>query len=257
MMGERLAGKVAIVTGAGSRSEGIGNGRAAAVLFASEGARVLLVDRVREAAELTLKMIEEEGGEAAVFEADVTKDADCAAMVNEAVRLWGKLDILQNNVGIGSTGTVVDAPLEDWDTVMKVNVTSMMLAARHAIPAMAASGGGAIVNVSSIANWKPRGLTPYATSKGAVEALTRGLAADHARDGIRVNCIEPGLMYTPMMFAGGAMSDEMREARRKASVLRIEGTGWDIGYAALFLVSDEARFITGVVLPVDGGVLLR
>lgn len=256
-MGERLSGKVAIVTGAGSRSEGIGNGRAAAVLFASEGARVLLVDRVRDAAELTLKMIEDEGGEAAVFEADVTKDTDCAAMVKEAVQRWGKLDILQNNVGIGSMGTVVDGTLEDWDTVMKVNVTSMMLAARHAIPAMAAAGGGAIVNVSSIANWKPRGLTPYATSKGAVEALTRGLAADHARDGIRVNCIEPGLMYTPMMFAGGTMSDEMREARRKASVLRIEGTGWDIGYAALFLVSDEARFITGVVLPVDGGVLLR
>ena len=256
-MGTRLEGKVAIVTGAGSRSEGIGNGRAAAVLFAREGAKVLLVDRTRDAAELTLAMIAEEGGEAAVFEADVTQDGDCAAMVAAAVERWGKLDVLQNNVGIGSAGTVVDAPLEHWDRVMRVNVTSMMLAARHTIPAMAASGGGAIVNISSIGAWKPRGLTPYATSKGAVEALTRGLAADHARDGIRVNCIEPGLMYTPMMYADGGMTDEQREARRRASVLRLEGTGWDIGYAALFLVSDEARFITGIVLPVDGGVLLR
>ena len=142
-----------------------------------------------------------------------------------------------------------------WERVMRVNVTSMMLAAKHAIPAMIASGGGAIVNISSIAALRPRGLTPYATSKGAVEALTRGLAADHARDGIRVNCIEPGPMYTPMVYAGG-MSDELRARRRKAAMLDIEGSGWDIGYASLFLVSDEARYITGVVLPVDGGVLL-
>jgi NAD(P)-dependent dehydrogenase (short-subunit alcohol dehydrogenase family) len=120
---------------------------------------------------------------------------------------------------------------------------------------MVASGGGAIVNISSISALRPRGLTPYATSKGAVEALTRGLAADHARDGIRVNCIEPGPVFTPMVYAAG-MSDEVRERRRKASPLGIEGTGWDIGYASLFLVSDEARYITGVVLPVDGGVLL-
>jgi len=136
-----------------------------------------------------------------------------------------------------------------------VNVTSMMLAAKHAIPAMTATGGGAIVNISSIAALRPRGLTPYATSKGAVEALTRGLAADHARDGIRVNCIEPGPVYTPMVYAAG-MPDATRERRRKAAPLGIEGNGWDIGYASLFLVSDEARYITGIVLPVDGGVLL-
>ncbi len=254
-MTKRLEHKVAIVTGAGSRGEGIGNGRAAAIVFAREGAPVLLVDRVRVAAEETQSMIAAEGGECAVFEADVTQPGDCRAMVADAVARWGKLDILQNNVGIGSSGLVPDVSLEDWERVMRVNVTAMMLASQAAIPAMIAGGGGAIVNISSIAAWRPRGLTPYATSKGAVEALTRGLAADHARDGIRVNCVAPGPVYTPMVAAAG-MSDEVRERRRKASPLGIEGSGWDIAYASLFLVSDEARYVTGVVLPVDGGVLL-
>ncbi len=254
-MANRLEGKVAIVTGAGAAADGIGNGRAAAILFAREGAKVLLVDRKRELADATQAMIAADGGESVACEADVTKSDDCRAMVADAVSRWGKLDILQNNVGIGGSGRVPDVDEALWERVLRVNVTSMMLAAKHAIPAMIASGGGAIVNISSIAAVRPRGLTPYATSKGAVEALTRGLAADHARDGIRVNCIEPGPMYTPMVYAGG-MSDELRARRRRAAMLDIEGTGWDIGYASLFLASDEARFITGVVLPVDGGVLL-
>ena len=251
----RLEGKVAIVTGAGAAGDGIGNGRAAAILFAREGARVLLVDRDAALAEATQRMIAAEGGEAAAFEANVVREDDCRGMVEAALKRWGKLDILQNNVGIGSSGRVPDIDEAAWERVMRVNVTSMMLSAKHAIPAMAAGGGGAIVNVSSIAAWRPRGLTPYATSKGAVEAMTRGLAADHAREGIRVNCIEPGLMYTPMVFAAG-MPEAVRERRRNTVLLKIEGTGWDIGYASLFLVSDEARYITGVVLPVDGGVLL-
>jgi len=252
----RLEGKVAIVTGAGSQlDEGVGNGRAAAVLMAREGARVLLVDRKREAAEATLAMIRAEGGEAAAFEADVTQDADCRAMVEAAVSRWGRLDILDNNVGIGGPGTVVSVDEEAWDRVMRVNVKGMMLASKHAVPAMAASGGGAIVNISSIAAMRPHGLTPYATSKGAVIALTQAMAGDHARDGIRVNCVAPGPVYTPMVYAAG-MSDEQRERRRNSSLLKIEGSGWDIGYAVLFLASDEARYITGVVLPVDGGVLL-
>jgi NAD(P)-dependent dehydrogenase (short-subunit alcohol dehydrogenase family) len=254
-MGSRLEGKVAIVTGAGAAADGIGNGRAAAILFAREGARVLLVDRKRDLAEATHAMIAAEGGESVAFEADVTNADQCRAMVEDAVGRWGKLDILQNNVGIGVAGRVPDVAEADWERVMRVNVTSMMLAAKYAIPAMAANGGGAIVNISSIAAVRPRGLTPYATSKGAVEAFTRGLAADHARDGIRVNCIEPGPVFTPMVYARG-MTDDVRLRRRKAALLDVEGTGWDIGYASLFLVSDEARYITGVVLPVDGGVLL-
>jgi len=254
-MADRLAGKVAIVTGAGSRAAGIGNGRAAAILFAREGARVLVVDRSRAAAEATLKMILGEGGEAAVFDADVTRSDDCAAMVDDAVRRWGRLDILDNNVGIGGRGTVVEVSEEDWELVMRVNVTGMMLASKHAIPVLARGGGGAIVNISSISALRPRGLTPYSASKGAVIALTRAMAIDHAQQGIRVNCVAPGPVYTPMVYADG-MSEELRERRRCASPLGIEGTGWDVGYAALFLVSDEARYITGVVLPVDGGVTI-
>lgn len=252
----RLEGKVAIVTGAGAADpDGIGNGRAAAILFAREGARVLLVDRDASLAERTLEMIGTDG-EAAVFAADVTSMAGCEAMVAGTVQRWGKLDILHNNVGIGIGGTVVDVTEERWELQMRVNVTSMMLASKAAIPAMRANGSGAIVNVSSIASQHGRGLTPYAASKGAVEALTRGMAADHGREGIRVNCIAPGPVYTPLVYAGG-MSDQLREARRRASALGIEGTGWDVGYAALFLASDEARYITGVTLPVDGGVLVN
>jgi len=251
--GSRLAGKVAIVTGAGSRADGIGNGRAAAVLFAREGARVLLVDQSRKAADATLTMILEEGGAAAVFVADVTRGDECRAMVDEAVARWGRLDILDNNVGIGGRGTVVETSEDEWERIMRVNVTGTMLASKHAIPAMAKGGGGAIVNISSISALRPRGLTAYSASKGAVIALTRAMAIDHAAQGIRVNCIAPGPVFTPMVYADG-MSAETRERRRQASPLGIEGTGWDIGYAALFLVSDEARYITGVVLPVDGGV---
>ena len=255
MAGSRLAGKVAIVTGAGSRAEGIGNGRAAAVLFAREGAKVLLVDRSQAAAEATLKIIRDEGGEAAALAVDVTRSEDCRAMVDDAVRRWGRLDILDNNVGIGGRATVVEVDEGEWDHLMRVNVTSMMLTSKHAVPAMAKGGGGAIVNISSISALRPRGLTPYSVSKGAVIALTRAMAVDHAPQGIRVNCIAPGPVYTPMVYADG-MSEELRDRRRRASPLGIEGSGWDIGNAALFLVSDEARYITGVVLPVDGGVTL-
>ncbi len=253
MAGPRLAGKVAIVTGAGSRNEGIGNGRAAAILFAREGAKVLLVDEQREAAAATEAMIAAEGGEAAVFVADVTRGDECRALVDDALRRWGRLDILDNNVGIGGRGSVVEMDETQWEQIMKVNVTSMMLTSKHAIPAMIRTGGGAIINISSISALRPRGLTAYSTSKGAVIALTRAMAIDHAAQGIRVNCIAPGPVYTPMVYAGG-MSDDLRQRRRQASPLGIEGTGWDIGYAALFLASDEARYITGVVLPVDGGV---
>ena len=142
-----------------------------------------------------------------------------------------------------------------WERVMTVNVKSMMLMSKYAVPAMAARKSGSIINISSISALRPRGLTAYSASKGAVIALTRAMAVDHGKDGIRVNCIAPGPMYTPMVSSRG-MSEELRERRRKASLLNIEGTGWDIGYAALFLASDEARYITGVVLSVDGGATL-
>lgn len=254
-MVDRLAGKVAIVTGAGSRGPGIGNGRATAILFAREGAHVVLVDQVAEWADQTLGMIADEHGDAFVLEADVTSPADCQRIVDETVRRYGRIDILQNNVGIGGSGTVVDIDEQFWDDVMRVNVKSMMLMARHVIPVMAQNGGGAITNVSSISSIRPRGLTPYTTSKGAVNALTIAMAVDHAAQGIRVNAILPGPVYTPMVVSGG-MTEAQRAQRAKASPLGTEGTAWDIGWAAVFLASPEARWVTGQLLCVDGGVTL-
>lgn len=251
-----LAGKVAIVTGGGAAADGIGNGRAAAILLARAGARVMVVDRLAEAAEGTVAMIEAEGGDAAALAVDVTDEAQCRDMVAQTMERFGRLDLLDNNIGIGSRGSVVDEEPEIWRRVMQVNVETMFLAAKHAIPAMIESGdGGAIVNVSSISALRPRGLTAYSVSKGAVIALTKAMAVDHGPDGIRVNCVAPGPVYTPMVYAGG-MSVEARERRRVASVLGIEGTGWDIGQAVRFLLSDQARYITGHTLVVDGGVTL-
>jgi NAD(P)-dependent dehydrogenase (short-subunit alcohol dehydrogenase family) len=253
--GSGLEGKVAIVTGGGAAGDGIGNGRAAAILLARAGTRVVVVDRDAGLAKRTVEMIGEAGGEAIAVTADVTRASDCAAMVQAAVDRFGRLDFLDNNVGIGSRGSVVDVSEDEWRRVMQVNVESMFLAARHAIPAMRRAGGGAIVNVSSISALRPRGLTAYTASKGAVIALTRAMAVDHGREGIRVNCVAPGPVYTPMVYASG-MTAAARERRRTASVLQREGTGWDIGHAVRFLLSDHARYITGQTLVVDGGTTL-
>lgn len=250
---EGLAGRVAIVTGGGAAGDGIGNGRAACLLLARSGARVLVVDRRPELAQRTVEMIVEEGHVAAAWEADVTNGPDCESMVAEALRRWSRLDVLVNNVGVGSRGSVVDEPIETFERVMKINVESMVLASKYAIPAMIESGdGGAIVNISSISALRPRGLTSYSTSKGAVIALTKAMAADHGADGVRVNCVAPGPVYTPMVYTRG-MSDEARQQRRQASLLKVEGTGWDIGQAVRFLASERARYITGQILVVDGG----
>lgn len=250
-----LKAKVAIVTGAGSRSEGIGNGRAAAILLARAGARVLAVDSDSEAAKATVLMVREAGGEAAAHVADVTREAECAGIVEAALERWGRVDVLDNNVGVGSRGSVLDSTQEDWEHVMSVNVTSMAMVVKHAIPAMKAGGGGAVVNVSSIAAMRPRGLTAYSTSKGAVIALTRAMAVDHGPDGVRVNCVAPGPVFTPMVEEWG-LDDDARNLRRKATVLGVEGTGWDVGNAVVFLASERARWITGHTLVVDGGVTL-
>ncbi len=250
----RLAGKVAIVTGAGSRADGIGNGRATAILLARHGARVTLVDQNRDWVERTGAMIADEGGESRIVLADVTIPADCAGIVAETTAAWGRLDILVNNVGIsGPPGTAVEVDPDAWAEAFKVNVTSMMLMAKYAIPAMIAGGGGAIVNIASYAGlFGGHPALLYPTSKGAVVNMTKAMAAHHAADNIRVNALAPGMVYTPMVYAGG-MSDAVREARRERSLLKTEGTGWDVGNGVLYLVSDEARWVTGIVLPVDAG----
>ncbi|MDR3538714.1 MAG: SDR family oxidoreductase [Acetobacteraceae bacterium] len=259
---QRLAGKVAIVTGAGSRSipgadgeaEGVGNGRATAVVLARHGARVTLVDRNPDWLARTQAMIEAEDGVSLAVLADVTLAADCARIVRETVRSWGRLDILVNNVGIGGPpGTAVEVDIEAWDRAMRVNVTSMVLMAKYAIPEMIAGGGGSIVNVASYAGlFGGHPSLLYPTSKGAVVNMTRAMAAHHAADRIRVNAVAPGMVYTPMVRAPG-MTEELREARRSRSLLKVEGEAWDVAYGVLYLAGDESRWVTGIVLPVDAG----
>jgi len=218
---------------------------------------VLVVDREIKLAERTVEMIAAEGGTAAAHAADLTDETQAKGAVEAALARYGRLDFLDNNVGIGSRGSVVDEKPEQYRKVMQINVESMFLLSKYAIPAMIrTAGGGAIVNISSISALRPRGLTTYTTSKAAVIGLTRAMAVDHGRDNIRVNCICPGPMYTPMVYARG-MSDAARANRKKASVLKLEGTGWDVGHAVRFLLSNHARYITGQVLTVDGGVTLQ
>lgn len=249
-----LKDKVAIVTGAGSRADGIGNGRAAAILLAREGAKVVLLDATRELAEATKKMIDAEGGTSMAVVADVTEQSSCNAAVAAAIGAWGRVDVLVNNVGIGGpAGNAVDVDPAAWDAAMRVNVTSMMLMAKYAIPEMRKVGGGAIVNIASIDGL--RGGNPnlfYTASKGAVVQMTRAMATQHGPEGIRVNCIAPGYVYTPMVFARG-LAPELRDARRKNNLLQVEGTGWDVGNAVVYLASLQSRWVTGVILSVDAG----
>jgi NAD(P)-dependent dehydrogenase (short-subunit alcohol dehydrogenase family) len=249
----RLHGKVAVVTGAGSRGPGVGNGKAAAILFAREGARVLCVDAKPENAEETAKLIAQEGGEAAVFAADVTRKADCDGMVRAALDRWGAVDILHNNVGIESRKSLFETTEEEWDKVMTVNLKSMLLATQAAAKPMVEQGRGAIICVSSVAAMRGHGRTTYAAAKAGVIGFVRTCAAQLGPKGVRVNAIAPGMVWTPMVESVGP---ELREKRRKASPLGTEGEGWDVGWAAVFLASDEARWVTGQTLVVDGGLTL-
>ena len=255
-MSDRLDGKVAIVTGSGIREgDGIGVGRAMAVLFTREGARVLVVDREMANAEKTLAVLDEERLSAYAFEADVSIEAECEAMVAFAVERYGKLDTLVNAVGIGCRGKVTEIDEDTWDRVVDVDMKSCAMASKHAIPAMIEAGGGSIINISSIDGIKAGSMPniPYAAAKGGMNAMTRSMAVHHGRDGVRVNAIAPGHIYTTMV--SGVLSDEQRERRKNAGPLGVEGTAWDVAWAGVFLASDEARWITGVVLPVDAGTL--
>ncbi len=252
--GYKLEGKVAIVTGGGALDDGIGNGRAAALLMEMAGASVVVVDRDIERAESTVAMMD--SGRGIALAGDITEADTCRQIVEDTLRRFGRLDILDNNVGVGSRGNVVDEDPERWQRVMQINVSTMFLMSKYAIPAIKDSGGGSIVNVSSISAIRPRGLTAYSASKGAVISLSKAMAVDHATDGIRVNCVLPGPVFTPLVYGRG-MSDTAREIRRQSSLLQIEGTGWDVGNAVLYLVSDMARYVTGQSLVVDGGVTLK
>jgi NAD(P)-dependent dehydrogenase (short-subunit alcohol dehydrogenase family) len=255
----RVDGKVAIVTGAGSTpGPGVGTGKASAVVLAREGAKVVLVDLFAERAEETKELIEKEGGEALVVQADATQAAECEALVRRAVETFGTVDVLVNNIGRASVGTVVDISEEDWDRAFDINLRTTFLASKYAVPVMAANGGGSIVNICSISALRGDGTAAYSAAKGAMLALTVDMAYSHGRDGIRVNAIAPGHITTPMVHsvsAPGPQAEFMDRMRSEAGLLGTPGDGWDVGWAAAFLASDEARWITGATLPVDSGVL--
>jgi NAD(P)-dependent dehydrogenase (short-subunit alcohol dehydrogenase family) len=254
--GDRVAGKVAIVTGAGSVAEGWGNGRAAAFALARHGAKVALLDITQASAENTARIIREDGGECMVIQADVTDPESCRAAVQNTIDRWGRLDILVNNVGMARVpGDSTTVDLEAWDRAFRINVTSMVLMVRYAVPEMKKSGGGSIINISSITGMIG-GHTNlmYPTTKGALFNMTRSMAGHHGPDGIRVNVISPGFLYTPVVSTGGWLPEGYREARRNAGALKTEGTAWDVAFGILFLASDESRWITGVNLAIDAGV---
>ncbi len=252
-MSGRLASKVAIVTGAGSRGPGLGNGKAAAILFAREGARVLCVDVEIERAQDTVDLITSESGVASAWAADVTRGEDCRRMVSMAVERYGPLDILHNNVGIESRKELLETTEEEWDRVMAVDLKSMLLATQAAAAPMIQRGRGVIICVSSVAAMRGHGRTAYAAAKAGVIGFVRSVAAQLGPKGVRVNAIAPGMVWTPMVEDLGP---EMRERRRRAAPLGSEGSGWDVGWAAVYLASDEARWVTGQTLVVDGGLTL-
>ena len=256
--GNRLEGKVAIVTGAGATGSGdfVGIGQAISLLFTRQGAKVLLVDRDEKNAEVTLAQIKEEGGDATIFVGDVTNIDSCREMTEAAASTYGKLNVLVNNVGISGPGSVTDVAEDFWDTVIDVNLKSVMLTSKFAIPEMIKDGGGSIVNLSSIVGLRAGSGRPshaYAASKGGILGLSNSMAVHYGRDNIRVNCIAPGHIYSPMVARHS--SDEMLDLRRRAGPLGFDGTPWDVAWAIVFLASDEARWISGVTLPVDAGLL--
>lgn len=259
-MAGRLEGKVAIIVGGGQTDgDTIGNGRATAITFAREGARVLVVDRRIKSADDTVAMIQAEGGEAASYETDATSEADCKKMVAECSNAFGKLDILHNNVGVaeGDSGPA-HIKEETWDRILSVNLKSVLMPCKAALPVMREQRSGSIINISSIAAICSLPLIAYKTSKAGINAYTQALAVGNAKYGIRANVIMPGLMNTPMAVEGNVKSrgiaKEQVIAERDAMVPlnRVMGTGWDVAFAALFLASDEAKFVSGVMLPVDG-----
>jgi NAD(P)-dependent dehydrogenase (short-subunit alcohol dehydrogenase family) len=264
-MGVRLEGKVAIVVGGGQTPGAtIGNGKATALLFAREGATVVVVDRREDAAEDTRQAIAAEGGRASTVTADVTRADDCRRLVETCVAAHGRVDVLHNNVGIGVVGGPVELAEDDWDRVIDTNLKSMFLTCKHVLPHMERQGSGAIVNVSSLASIRcsPVPMLAYNSSKAAVNAFTCSVALQYAAKGIRVNAILPGLIHTPMAVDDvvrryGVDRDRLVRGRNQAVPMGHMGEAWDVAHAALYLASDEARYVTGVLLPVDGGLTCK
>ena len=264
-MGRRLQGKIAMVFGAGSSGSGLSNGQACALAYAREGARVFAVDVRADAAEATGRLIADDGGAGEALTADVTDAAQVGAAVATALDRCGRVDILHNNVGIGTFGGVCDVAEADWDRTLAVNLKSAYLTCRTVLPAMESQGGGAIVNISSIGGVAigRYAFAAYAASKAGLNHLTRAVAVEYAAKGIRANAVLPGLIDTPMVHGSAAMAahhggaEAMLRERHAQSPTGRMGTPWDVAAAAVFLASDDARYIKGVLLPVDGGLSCR
>lgn len=261
--GGRLHGKVAIVFGGGSIGEGWGNGKATAVAFARAGAKVAVVDVDAKAARVTEELIRDEGGEALAQQADATCFSDVGRCVDRVLQDFGRIDILHNNIGITSQGGPVETDETTWERVMAVNVKTMFLTCKAVLPVMEAQGSGAIVNIGALGGvrWTGYAYCAYAASKGAVNSFTQSVALQYAGKGIRANCILPGVMDTPHIYSqiSGFYADrqQMIDARNRLSPTGRMGDGWDVANAAVFLASDEARYINGVELLVDGGMHAR
>lgn len=263
-MSGRLKDKVAIVTGAGSAGPGWGNGKAVATLFAREGARVLAVDLNPEAVAETCRIIEGEGNTCAAHRADVSQATQVEELVQRCLALYGRVDILHNNVGIIELGGPADTSEESWDRVMNVNLKSMFLTCRAVLPHLERQGSGAIVNISSVAGIRYLGIPyiSYSTTKAAILQLTQSIAVEYAPKNIRANAILPGLMHTPLIEGlarqvYGADTEKMLAIRSQQCPMKKMGDAWDVAYAALFLASDEAKYITGIQLVVDGGLTCK
>jgi NAD(P)-dependent dehydrogenase (short-subunit alcohol dehydrogenase family) len=251
----RLKNKVAIVTGAGSIRPGMGNGKATAILFAREGARVVAADLNPEAAEETAGIIHSEGGEAVAVQADVTSEQGASKLVETAIATYGKLDILFNNVGGAYGGTGLKVTVEEWDTTMDLNLKSVLLMCKYAVPEMVKNGGGTIVNNSSMAAYHSHGIYAYSASKAGVIALTRCLAVAQAKNNIRVNCVAPGLMDTPLV---APIMTEKRIRRVEERVpLKRHGKAEETAATVLFLASEDSSYITGQTIPIDGGLSVQ
>lgn len=258
----RLNGKIALVTGAGSAGPGWGNGKAAAVLYAREGAALFIVDANLDAVRETQQIIASEGGMCTAFVADVSKPDDVSAMVQACVARYGRVDVLHNNVGIVLTGGPVELSLADWDRTADVNVKSVFLTCKHALPHMERQGGGSIVNVSSVGGIRWTGIpyVAYAASKAAVLQVTQSVALQYARKNIRCNAVVPGLIDTPLVRASlskvydEADIEEIKRRRDAQAPMGRMGDAWDVAYAALYLASDEAKYVTGTSIVVDGGL---
>jgi len=261
LVSDKLKDKVAVVTGAGSIGPGVGNGKATAVMYAREGAKVVLADINLDAADETKSIIDGEDGECITVQADVARSQDCKNIMDKCLQTYGRIDVLHNNVGIEIPGGVEDMSEEDWDKTMAVNLKSMFLTCKYAVPHMVAQGCGSIINISSINAIRnlPYITIAYSASKAGVIAFTREVAIQYASKGIRVNAILPGMMNTPMVVAAltdafGGDVKEMMKTRDAMCPTGKQGEPWDVAALSVFLASDDSKYITGAALVIDAGL---